>query len=156
INSDRDRATWHRIEELLKLRANLMTHAAEFEGYLQTVKIEEVESILYEALVPQVRAVMRSFTDVSWPTEVQKEIVNEAIDRIMRAYATFRRDSSLRTYCTRIIKNVALGYLKKQRRERDRVPVDEDEVTRDLDQQAFEQYRKENNRAESEAIPEWT
>ena len=142
--SDNDRQAWPRIEELFKLRADLQENAVEFNPGLHTVKIEEVDSILYEALVPPVRAILHSFPRVHWPAEARDEVVNEAIRRLLRAYAGFQGRSSLRTYCTAIVKNVALGYLRKQRRERDLVLMDEEEITRLTDQKALDQFTDPN------------
>src|SRR5262249_48484403 len=116
--SQDDRQAWSRIAELFQLRADLQENAAELNACLHTVKIEELDSILYAALVPPVRGILHSFLRVRWPAEAQDEVVNEAIRRLLHAYAGFQGRSSLRTYCTAIVKNVALGYLRKQRRER--------------------------------------
>jgi RNA polymerase sigma factor (sigma-70 family) len=138
--SEDDRKAWRRIEELFKLRADLQENITELNACLHTVKIEEVDSILYEALVPQVRAIIYSFPRVHWSTEAQDEVANEAIRQLLHAYGGFQGRSSLRTYCTAIVKNVALGYLKKQQRERNLVLTDEEEITRLIDQRALDQF----------------
>lgn len=142
--SDDDRKVWRRIEELFKLRADLHENVTELNACLHTVKIEEVDSILYEALVPQVRAILHSFSRVHWSAEARDEVVNEAIRRLLHAYAGFQGRSSLRTYCTEIVKNVALGFLKKQNLERNLVLTDEEELTRLTDQRALDQFTDPN------------
>lgn len=155
-HSGNDCQAWLRIEELFKLRADLQENAAELKPCLHTVKIEEVDSILYEALAPQVRAIIRSFPRVHWPAEAQDEVVNEAVRQLLQAYAGFQGRSRLRTYCTAIVKNVVLGYLKKQRRERNLVLVDEEEITRLIDQRPVDQFTDPNltDRADGQGAAE--
>lgn len=141
-NADRDQKTWQRIEQLFKLREKLQRDTRAGNLLFDTIKIDEVESNLYEALVPQVRAIMYSFAQVHWPENVRKEVVNEAIHRVFQAYAGFQGKARLRTYCTTVIKNVVLGYLKKQRPEQNWVSLGEEEIARLVDQRALDQFNE--------------
>ncbi len=151
-NSDADQKAWHRIEELFKLREDLQDNAAELNPYLHTVKIEEVDSILYETLVPQVKGILRGVAEAPWLADGQEELVNEAIHRLLHAYSGFQGKSSLRTYCTTIIKNVAFRYLKKQHREKSMLPTEEEEMTRLTDQKALEEFTDPYPAARAEAM----
>ncbi len=141
-NLDQDRKTWHRIEELFKFRETFKRNIAEENSTLETFKIDEVESIIYEELSPQIESIILIVKRCAIPRESIKELVNEAIHKMFNAYSGFRGESSLRTYFTRIAENVLIDHLRKADRERDMLVYDEETIAVASDKMALAQFNE--------------
>src|SRR5262249_12983481 len=139
-----------------KLRETLRKDLSEGNSYLHSVKIQEVESIIYEGLVVQVRTIVLGLARGRIPEDLLTEIANEAIHRMFNAYVNFKGNSSLKTYFASIVRNLTIDHIKKMSKERHLFVQADDDLTYAADAQAVEAFSAEAKAAGREdPVPEF-
>lgn len=151
-HSERDTALWARVEELLRFRETLRKDTGAGNPYLQSVRIEEVESILYDGLVPQARSIVLGLARGRMPEDRLKEITNEAIHRMFNAYANFKGNSSLKTYFASIVRNLTVDQIKKMSKERHIFTQTDEDLARAVDARAVEAFEEDTRAARREDV----
>jgi len=147
-----NQSPWRRIEALFELWRDLKNEVAQLDAYY-TVKIDEVETNLYKELVEPVKDILKACTRQPWPEETKRELIHEAIAELFNAYAGFKGHSSLRTYCTAVVKNTLCKSLKKLGQEKNLVTLPDEDLASLMDKEAAEQFSDQRARVESRATP---
>ncbi len=150
--ADHDRKSWNHIEELFKFRELLKKDISDGNTYLDTVKMEEVESNIYERLDGPVRSIILGLTRGRIQEDSVKGLTNEAILRIFTAYAGFKGRSSLKVFFASIVRNLTIDHLKKMSKERKLLVFDEENLRISSDEMALAAFNEEEKKDRQEAI----
>src|SRR5262249_6121624 len=137
--SEPDPKTGSSLKELFAFWQSLKNDVRDGNSYLQAVKIEEVQLMLYERLSALSRQIIYAMVRGSTPrAEVLEEVVNEAIHRMFNAYAGIPDKHNLAGYFARIVRNLARDRLNKINQEVAwLVPAEEAPVERAAEEKAL-------------------
>src|SRR5216684_682986 len=130
--SEPDQKTWNSLKELFEFWQSLKNDVQKGNSYLEAVKIEEIQLILYERLSALSRRIVYAMVRGPIPREeILEEVVNEAIYRMFNAYAGIPDKNNLEGYFAPIVRNLARDRLNKINKEGALfVPAEEEHVHR--------------------------
>lgn len=147
--SEPPESAWRRVENLLRYRAYLLRDLAQKNSAGLSVKLQEVESNIYERIFPLLTSMVSAMIRGKMPEEPMEGLVNDALTRIFAAYAQFEQRSSFKTYVMAIVKNLVSDSIKKMTNERNLLVHDDERLRAAADKAALQSYHEQETGAAS-------
>jgi DNA-directed RNA polymerase specialized sigma24 family protein len=148
--SEQGPKTWRAIEQLFALREKLKEHVSVNRALLHTIRIQEVESMLYERLVENGKPIVHAVAyGNGLADDQQAAVLHEAIGKMFDAYAGFKGTASLKTYFSRIVEHLVIDHSRRIRREQRHLDSDEKELHRASGQDTLDAFSDTGNALES-------
>lgn len=137
-----NREGWNYVAGLFARRDQLKKDLSEEHSHLKNAKIEEVEFIIYQTLLPMVSAIVWKIVRNRAPEDVRKELANAAIYQLFKGYSQFTGAASLKTYFASIVRHFTIDCLEKMCAERELTFRRDSDITQAADDQAVAAFRQ--------------